>query len=279
MIIDGKAIAAEILNGLASQPAPKKFLAGVLVGNDPASESFQKLKEKTAQKLGVDYRIYRFPENSTNDDLRQKIGQITAHKTCGGLLVQLPLPAGLNTQYILNAIPQVKDPDVMSERSLGAFYTGRNKVLHLAAATTEVILRKTGFELAAKRVAIVGRGLLIGRPIAVWLLDKAQEVVVIGRGSDFSILKEADLVICAAGQAGLIQPTMLKDGAGVIDFGYSRSEMQSANGQAKLLGDLDSERLAMSDLRLAFYTPTPGGTGPILVAKLFENFYALNTET
>lgn len=107
-------------------------------------------------------------------------------------------------------------------------------------------------------------------------MGKAKEIYLLDEGSDFEILKQADLVISGVGQAGIIKLDMLKENAGVIDFGYSISEAQSANGKAQIKGDFDSERLALSDSRLAFYTPTPGGAGPILVAKIFENFYNLN---
>ena len=264
-IIDGKKLADGILERLKELPKPERFLAGVLVGENAASESFLKRKEKAAKELGVDFRLYRFPPDITNDALREEVGKIAAHKTCGGVIVQLPLPEHINRHYVLNTIPREKDVDVLGERALGAFYAGRNPVLPPAAGTVQEILSTIHYPLSTCRVAIVGRGLLVGRPIASWLMGQARELIVLGRNADLSVLKDADLVILGADKAKIVKPDMLKDEAGVIDFGYAEVE-------GKLHGNLDIS----GDLtRLAFYTPTPGGTGPILVAKLMENFFVL----
>ncbi|MFH1246629.1 MAG: bifunctional 5,10-methylenetetrahydrofolate dehydrogenase/5,10-methenyltetrahydrofolate cyclohydrolase [Candidatus Liptonbacteria bacterium] len=271
-IIDGKKIAGNVLDRLRKQPLPKKFLAGVVVGDDPASLSFQALKKETAKQLGVDYRIYELAAELGNDGLRREVGRLARQKPCGGILVQLPLPPHVSRHYVLNAIPREKDVDVLSERSLGAFYTRRNPIIPPVAGTVEEILRETKFDLREKVVAVVGLGLLIGRPIAHYLMGKTKKLYLLGKGSDFSVLEKADLVVVGAGSAGLIKPSMLKNGAAVIDFGYSTNE------EGKLAGDFDSTSdEAKKELsKLLFYTPTPGGTGPILVAKLMENFYTLN---
>ena len=269
MVIDGKKIAEELLSELKKKPIPQKFLAGVLIGKDLASESFQKLKEETAKKLGVDYRIYHLSDAESSDALRDEVGRIAMQKTCGGILVQLPIPAHLNKQYILNAIPKEKDVDVLGERAMGAFYADRGVILPPSVATVEEILKRVKFDLVGKTAAVVGPGFLIGRPIALWLMNRVRELFVLRRGSDYGVLKNADLVISGAGVAGLLKPEMLKHGAGVIDFSYSQNENQ------KLVGDLDVSALEAG--ALSFYTPTPGGTGPILVAKLLENCYTLNT--
>jgi methylenetetrahydrofolate dehydrogenase (NADP+) / methenyltetrahydrofolate cyclohydrolase len=267
MVIDGKAIAAEILERLRALPRPEKFAAGILVGNDAASASFQKIKERTAKTLGIDYRIYRFPSDISSDALRKEVGAIAAHATCGGIIMQLPLPEGVNSQYAQNAIPPEKDPDALSERTLGAFLAGRSKVLQPAAAVVDEIVRRTNFDLARAHVAVVGRGFLVGQPVATWLLRRARSMVVLGRNSDRELLRAADLVILGAGKESLVRAADLKAGAAVIDFGYA------AGTDGKLKGDLDPT----GGEELLWYTPTPGGTGPVLVAKLFENFYLLNS--
>lgn len=265
MVIDGKKIADDILNAL--QAKPEKFLAAVFVGDDKSSASFLAQKERAAKKLGVDFRLYKFPAEIKNDELREEVGKIAAHKTCGGVIVQLPLPEHLNRHAILNAIPPEKDVDVLGERSLGAFYAGRSKVLPPAVGAVEAILAEAKFApLNECAVAVVGLGILVGRPIANWAMRRAKETFLLRSTSDLEILKSADLVIAGAGKAGLIKPSMLKAGVGVIDFGYDDRR-----------GDFDAEAATESDpVGAAFYTPTPGGTGPILVAKLFENFYKLN---
>jgi len=277
MKINGLEIAKKIIENLKSKPRPKKFLAAILVGEDPTSLSFLNQKEKVAKELGVDFRIYQFPENIKNDELRREVNRIANQKPVGGVIVQLPLPEHLNKYYVLNPIPREKDVDVLSERALGAFYNGRNPVLPPAVGTIQEIIENCKLKIENLRVAVVGLGFLVGKPITVWLMGKCLEIYLLYKGCDFKILKNADLVITGVGQPGLIKPEMLKSGAGVIDFGYSISKSQSANRKAQIRGDFDTERLAISDVRLAFYTPTPGGTGPILVAKIFENFYRLTS--
>jgi methylenetetrahydrofolate dehydrogenase (NADP+)/methenyltetrahydrofolate cyclohydrolase len=277
MIIDGRKIAQEIIEKLKTRPAPEKILAAILVGENPASISFLKQKEKTAKELGVDFRIYKFPNNIKNDDLRKEAGKIANLKKVGGVIVQLPLPEHLNKRYILNAIPREKDIDVLGERALGAFYNGRSVVLPAAAGVIEEILATSHLPLATSKVAIVGLGFLIGKPIATWLMGKAAEIYLLDKGSDLSILKNADLVISGVGKAGLIKPEMLKKEVGIIDFGYTIIEMSNEQGvmSKKISGDFDSSLISHLS-SLFFYTPTPNGTGPILVAKIFENFYRLN---
>jgi len=140
MIIDGKKITEELLAELKKLPKPEKFLAAVLVGNDLASVSFLKQKEKVAHELGVDFRTYRRPTSIHQDELRKEVLAIANHKTCGGVLVQLPLPAHIDRQYVLNAIPREKDVDVLGERALGAFYAGRNPVLPPAVGVVQRII-------------------------------------------------------------------------------------------------------------------------------------------
>ena len=292
-IIDGRKIAQEIIDDLKSRPKPEKFFAAILVGDNPASVNFIKQKEKTAKELGVDFRLYNLSADLKNDGLRDEVRKIAEQKTCGGVIVQLPLPEHINKHYILNVIPREKDVDVLGERALGAFYTGRNPVFPPAVGTVEKILSTLNLELSTLSVAVVGLGFLVGKPISVWLMDKVKEVILLDKFSDLSVIKSADVVILGAGQAGLIKPEMLKDGAGVIDFGYSVAQapprtdadltLRHGSGQAltnaetkKISGDFDTNLPAISYQLLNFYTPTPGGTGPILVAKLFENFYTLN---
>lgn len=297
MIIDGRKIAEELINGLKEKFArekQRKFLAVFCAGENSAMESFVNQKEKTARELGIDFRVHKFSEEITQDELRKEASKIVLHKTCGGAIVQLPLPNHINPQYVLNAIPREKDIDVLGERALGAFYAGRNPVLPPAVGVVEEILRDANIRmhtndaneyLKNKNVAVVGLGFLVGKPVATWFMGKALEIYLLDKGSDFRILEDADVVICGAGVPGLIKPEMLKNDALVIDFGYSRKQM--ADGEWQIAGDFDSLSLetgnwkprartdsARGRLEIS-YTPTPGGTGPILVAKLFENFYTL----
>ncbi len=264
--IDGKGIAREIIERLKGEPAPQKIFAAILVGDNAASESFVKQKEKVAKELGIDFRIYRFPETSTNDSLRREVGKIANLSRVGAMIVQLPLPAHINAQYVLNAIPPEKDVDVLGERALGSFYANRNAIVAPSVAVCEELFVREGVELQKRNVAVVGLGVLVGRPIATWLMKKAKEVYALDQGSDLEIIKNADVVISGVGKAGLIGTEMLKHGAVVIDFGYSFDK------EGNIRGDFDHDELHPE----GWYTPTPGGTGPILIAKLMENYYLLN---
>jgi len=190
----------------------------------------------------------------------------------GGVIVQLPLLGQINSQYVLNAILREKDIDVLGERALGAFYAGRNPVLPPSVATVDAVIQNLEVKIKNCRVAVVGAGFLIGKPIATWLAGKVKELYILDIGSDLSILKQVDLVISGVGKVGLIKSEMLKENAIVIDFGYSIDE----SGKIKGDFDINDPRSKIQDP--CVYTPTPGGTGPILVAKIFENFYTLNNE-
>jgi methylenetetrahydrofolate dehydrogenase (NADP+)/methenyltetrahydrofolate cyclohydrolase len=270
MRIDGKKIATDITARLKALPKPEKFLAVVLVGEDKNSVSFIGQKEKLARELGVDFRLYKFPATAKNDELREEVGKIAAHKTCGGVVVQLPLPEGVNRHYVLNPITPEKDVDVLGERALGAFYAERGSVLPPAVATVAEILKSShgGDDsltfLKTKSVAVVGLGVLVGRPVATWAMWRAKETFLLRSVSDLAIARQADIVVTGVGKAGLISPEMLKSGAIVIDFGYDGGR-----------GDFAADESSAANEKI-HYTPTPGCTGPVLVAKLFENFYKLN---
>jgi methylenetetrahydrofolate dehydrogenase (NADP+)/methenyltetrahydrofolate cyclohydrolase len=274
MTIDGKQIATDIIAELKKQPKPKRFFAAFLVGENPASVSFLKRKEEAAKELGVDFRLYIFPETVSQDKLRKEVLKIAEHKKCGGAIIQLPLPATINPQYVLNAIPREKDVDVLGERALGAFYAGRNTILPPAVGVVNEILRIQNRELRIQDVAVIGAGKLVGQPIATWLTGRVAGLHVYDEHtSDVrSKLKDADVVISGAGVAGLFSAEDLKDNALVIDFGYGSKDGKSS-------GDFDSSPLKIENRKLKIdWTPTPGGTGPILVAKLFENFFLLNAD-
>lgn len=274
MTIDGKTIANEIIQKLKEQSADwrtEKFLAAFLVGEDSASISFLKQKEGVAKELGIDFRLYKFPIEITQDKLRKEVLKIVSHKTCGGAIVQLPLPERINRQYVLNIIPREKDIDVLGERALGAFYAGRNPILPPAVGVVEHILKIMNNELRIMNTIVIGTGSLVGKPVSLWLEDKVAELTIFNENTKNleKKLKSADLIISGVGKPNLIEPSMLKKDAAVIDFGCGLN-------QGKIHGDFNTKLPITNYQFLRFYTETPGGTGPILVAKLFENFYKLN---
>lgn len=271
MIIDGKKIAQKIFDELKKKDKPKKFFGAALIGSNLVSANFLKQKEKIAQELGVDFRIYKLPTEIKTDELRREIRRLAGVKPCGGFIVQLPLPSHINRHYALNAIPKEKDPDFLSEAALGAFYTGRHKLVPPSVGVLQEILRQRDISLERLRqltVCVLGFGFLIGKPIGFWLQDKVGELVIIDEKASHlrPKLKEADIVISGVGIPNLFNVSDLKNGAIVVDFGFDVEK-------EKVVGDFDCRDADSKDI---LYTPTPGGTGPILVAKLFENFYALN---
>ena len=273
--ISGKEIAKKIIDNLKSQPKPKRTLAAVLIGSNPASISFLKQKQKIAEELGVEFKIYEFnsEQRTTNNELRTEVEKLAKQEKIGGIIIQLPLPDHINRQDILNIVPQEKDVDVLNEFN-------QNQILPPAVGVVEEIIRNLKLKIKNYRVAVVGLGFLVGKPISEWLKDKCAELYLLDIGSDFSMLKNADLVISGVGKAGLIKPEMLKDEVIVIDFGYGidhetwSMKHGTKNEKLKIYGDFDASSSMLH--ASGFYTPTPGGTGPILVAKLFENFYKLN---
>ncbi|MEK7629924.1 MAG: bifunctional 5,10-methylenetetrahydrofolate dehydrogenase/5,10-methenyltetrahydrofolate cyclohydrolase [Patescibacteria group bacterium] len=275
--IDGKVIAEKIIGELKNRTKPTKFLAAVLVGDPPvggpATLSFLNQKEKVAKELRVDFRIYRFPETISHDELRKKVLLVAKHKTCGGVIVQLPLPASIRRERVLDVIPPEKDVDVLGKRAYEAFLSGTNPILPPVVGVLNKILITCNLQLSTIKVAVIGaKGFLVGKPISDWLEKKAKELIKIDIGDDINQIREADLVISGVGKSGIIKPEILKDGATVIDFGYSFD--QAVTG-AKISGDFDSSNQLLVVSKELRYTPVPHGTGPILVAQLFDNFYKL----
>jgi len=281
-----KEIAQKIIDGLKLKPAPKKILAAVLVEENSASVSFLRQKEKAAKELGIDFRVYEFPENILQDELIQKTEALAEQESVGGLIVQLPLNERIDNREILNAIPPKKDVDVLGERALGAFYAGRSKVLPPAVGVVEEIItnykpsRPAGVLLIANlRIVVIGSGSLIGKPISIWLERKTAELIILNSKTKNikEKLKDADVIISGAGKPNLFSAEDVKENAIIIDFGYSFIDGKiSGDFNASSIENCKPARpaggLKIENLR---YTPTPGGTGPILVAKIMENFYKL----
>ncbi|MDP2855675.1 MAG: bifunctional 5,10-methylenetetrahydrofolate dehydrogenase/5,10-methenyltetrahydrofolate cyclohydrolase [bacterium] len=271
VIVDGKNLAREILDSL--RPffvASKTAFAVISIGDDPAALSFIKEKSRAAGTLGIEFLHFNFTSDVSNKFLRAKIGEIAKRKFIKGIIIQLPLPQKFNTQYLLNVIPVDKDPDLLNERSFGAFLTGRFKIIPPAAETVKIILEKYGIVIKGKACVVLGSGRLVGLPVANWLMQEKATVFVLNEftKNPEKIAKKADIVVASVGKPDLITKNMIKKGAIVIDFGYGQK-----NG--KILGDVDFESVKR---RAGLITPTPGGTGPLLVAALFQNLRDLMKE-
>lgn len=295
MVIDGRKIADEILEELKDKIAKIKkppYLAAVLVGDDAGSRRFLELKKKAAKSIGVECRIYEFPEKISNGELRKKLNQIVKATTCGGMIVELPLPAHLNTQAILNTVPEEKDPDVLSQKAQGAFFAGRSEILPPSVEAVKQIFSAIGgpasggeesFNLKGKTAAVFGYGLLVGKPVSHWLTGQGVAVTVINEFTEnpAELSEKADIIVSGVGKPGLIKSDMVKEGAVVIDFGFAGTGgAKPAPGGSpehsvlqNVFGDVDFEEVSK---KASLITPVPGGTGPIVVAAVLKNFIELN---
>lgn len=258
MIIDGKKIAEEIK---ASLSAKGLKLAIVQVGDDEASNKFIEHKQKFAEEIGVETRIYNLPKNISTSQLRLKMAEISHIKENNGVILQLPLPKQINTQYVLNGIIPAKDVDVLCSRAFGDFVTGHSKILPPVVAAIKIIFEKYNIEVKGKNIVVVGAGRLVGKPAATWLINQEATVSVLNEFTpDISkFTREADIIVAGTGKPSLIKPDMVKDGVIIIDAG-------------SLIGDVDPAVEKKSSL----FTPVPGGIGPLTVAMVFKNLIELN---
>ncbi|TSD02741.1 MAG: methylenetetrahydrofolate dehydrogenase (NADP+) / methenyltetrahydrofolate cyclohydrolase [Parcubacteria group bacterium Athens0714_26] len=260
MIIDGKKIAEEIKSTLDSAGLK---LAIVMVGDDEASKKFIERKEKFAQDIGVETRVYNLPADISTTELRKKMAEISHIEENDGVILQLPLPVQINTQYVLNGIIASKDVDVLSSRSFGDFSTGRSKILPPVIGAIKEIFKRNNVEVKNKNVVVVGAGKLVGMPASVWLINQGATVTVVNEFTpDISkFTKNADIIISGAGKPWLIKPEMVKDNVIIIDAG-------------SLVGDVEPTVAEKASL----FTPVPGGIGPLTVAMVFKNLIELNKQ-
>lgn len=270
MIINGRKIAEEVLEELKNEISTKGLklrLAAVLVGDDVEFKKFVDLKGKAAERVGINFTIYRLPENIETGDLKNNMLEIS--EWSDGVLVELPLPKGIDQRVILSEIPVEKDVDVLSDRAQDLFYENKSKINPPAVEALKIVLEKNNISLKGKKVAVFGQGVLVGKPVAYWLEKQEAEVLVIRSKTEnpAEISKEADIIISGVGKPDLVKGNMVKDGVIVIDFGYGK------NATGKMVGDVDFESVA---LKASLITPVPGGMGPILIAAVLKNLVVLN---
>lgn len=270
MIIDGRQLASEIIEELKQERkkiAKKIRLAVVLVGNDSASLSFIKQKEKICQELEIDFRLYQYPLDIKTKELRQKISQICRNNYNRGVVVQLPLPEQIKSQSVLNAVLPLKDCDCLSEKNLGQFYTFRSRILPPTVAAIKFILEKYQILVRGENVLVIGRGQLVGKPAALWFMNEGATVLVSNsKTKDLKeLLKWADIIVSSAGVPNLINGDDIKEGVVVID-----AAVVSEAGQLK--GDCSFNSVKE---KTKIITPVPGGIGPLTVAFLFKNLLTL----
>jgi methylenetetrahydrofolate dehydrogenase (NADP+)/methenyltetrahydrofolate cyclohydrolase len=264
MKIDGKYIAGEILvathERLASlSHAPR--LVAITADSSAATESYLKIKKSQAERAGIHMEIVPCMEAPTTESLVRAVRDAAA--SADAIIVQLPLPASVDTKTVLDAIPPSLDADVLSHVARAQFSAGSDTALlpPVVAAVREILARNS-VVIKGKHAVVIGKGWLVGEPCAEWLTRQGALVTVLTRESgDLSVaLHKADIIVSGAGSPGIIQPQMLKQGVALIDAGTSES------GGA-VVGDADPLCVDIAEV----FTPVPGGVGPIAVACLFQN--------
>ena len=268
-LIDGKAISASVKQRVAKEVAEVKekgisvCLAVIIVGDDPASKVYVANKKKACEALGIISREYALPENTSEEQLLGLIDELNNDREVNGILCQLPLPRRLNEQRIINAISPLKDVDAFHPQNVGHIMIGDYSFLPCTPAGIMEMLKSEGIEVSGKHCVVIGRSNIVGKPMAMLLLQANGTVTVCHSKTRVlkEICREADILVSAVGKAGFVTADMVKPGAVVIDVGMNRE-----NG--KLCGDVD---FAAVEPIAAAITPVPGGVGPMTIAMLMCN--------
>ncbi len=270
MIIDGKIIAETILKNLEQRLKVLSFrplLCDVLVGTDSVAESYVNIKRKTSERIGLRFEVVHLPESISQADLLNQIAKIQNKPELAGLIVQLPLPTGINKQTVLDAIKPEFDVDCLGRINSQLFYGGKSNIAPPTAAAVRAILQSLPIDLSNKQILVIGQGELVGKPVTFLLKQQGLKVLIADSSTAnlANLTKSADVIISGTGQPGLITGQQIKPGATVIDAGTS----ESGGG---IVGDVD---FASVEPVAAYVSPVPGGVGPVTVAKLLENVVAV----
>lgn len=264
--MDGKALAAKVRADVARDVAALGHvgLATVLVGDDPASHVYIAAKQKAATEAGIDARDVRLPADTSEEDVLALVDRLNHDDEVDGILVQLPLPKGLDELATTDAIDPAKDVDGLTPMSAGYLMSGRPGLRPCTPRGCMRLLEETGVELAGKHAIVIGRSNLVGKPIAQMLLGASCTVTMAhSRTRDLAEhVGRADIVIAAVGRPSLVSGTWLREGAIVIDVGINRRD------DGTLCGDVDFDT---AKERASWITPVPGGVGPMTIAMLLGN--------
>ena len=269
-ILDGKTLAASIKKDLAVRTAALKAkgvtpgLGTVLVGDDPGSHSYVGGKHRDCQEVGINSIRVDLPASATQADVLAAIKDLNAAKECTGYIVQLPLPRGIDTQVILEAIDPAKDADGLHPMNLGRLVAGYDAPLPCTPRGIVELINHYKIPLAGAEVVVIGRGLTVGRPLGLLMTRKQENATVTlthtGTKDLAAHTQRADIVVAAIGQAHFLKASMIKPGATVLDVGISRTE-------SGLLGDVHPGVMDVA----AYVAPMPGGVGPMTRAMLLMN--------
>lgn len=268
-IIDGKSIASRINTDVEAQVKQLKQagiqpkLGVVLVGDDKSSHTYVKKKQQLAEAVGVDFALYYFPADTPQKKVLSAMKSAQKHDELTGMIVQLPLPEGFDQATILNAVQADKDVDGLSDISAGQVLMGTNTIVPPTPGAILSIIDELNYDVAGKTITVVGMGALVGKPLSMLLVNRHASVITCDSLTPDIKQKTrmSDIVITGVGKANLITKNMIRRGTIVIDAGI---DFVGKN----MVGDVDFEKVQKKAVAI---TPTPGGVGPITVAKLIEN--------
>ncbi len=269
-ILDGKSLAASIRAELQREVAAlvqrgvRPGLAVILAGDDPASKVYVRNKTRACEEVGVRSQQIDYPASVTQAELIARISKLNADPAVHGILMQLPLPKGIDAGRVLEAIAPAKDVDGFHEANLGALMAGRPGVVPCTPLGCVRLIERAGVQVAGRHAVVLGRSNIVGKPLAQLLLQRDATVTIChsksGNLADFT--RQADILIAAVGRAKLVTDAMVKPGACVVDVGINRLP------DGRLAGDVDFEAVRPI---AGWITPVPGGVGPMTIAMLLEN--------
>jgi len=268
-LLEGKPVALKIQDqikvGIASLSKPP-ILASIMVGDNPGSEAYVKSHKNAAENLGIVYQLHRLGLDTTEAQLIDSIKALNADKGVSGIIVQMPLPSGIDYKKISNFISPDKDIEGMHPVNIGRIVFGKAAILPCTAAAVMELLKETGIDLYGKEVVVVGHSEIVGKPLALLLLEKFATVTVAHIGTSKAgkleeHVRRAEVLIVAVGKAGLIKGEWIREGAVVIDVGINRVG-------DKIVGDVEFEGASS---KASWITPVPGGVGPLTVTILMRN--------
>ena len=269
-ILDGKSLAASIRADLKQKVAAlaqrgvRPGLAVILAGEDPASRVYVRSKVLASEQTGVRSELCEYPSSVSEDRLLDRVAALNSDPAVHGILVQLPLPKHVNAERVLEAVAPTKDVDGFHQHNLGALLAGRPKTVPCTPAGVMRLLAHAAVPLGGRHAVIVGRSSIVGKPLALLLLQRDATVTICHSKTEKleTVTRQADILVAAAGRAKLVTAPMVKPGACVIDVGVNRL----ADGT--LAGDVDFDAVKAV---AGWITPVPGGVGPMTIAMLLEN--------
>ena len=270
-IIDGKAISAAVrgeikenTQKLMAETGVQPGLAVIIVGTDPASQVYVRNKRRACEEVGFYSESYELPEETTQAELEALVDRLNGNPAIHGILCQLPLPKHLNEESILLRIAPTKDVDAFHPYNVGRIMIGNQKFLPCTPAGVMELIRRSGIDCTGKECVVVGRSNIVGKPMAMLLLQANGTVTIChSRTKDLSeVTRRADILVVAIGKADFITGDMVKEGAVVIDVGMNRTQ------EGKLCGDVDFDGVAPV---ASYITPVPGGVGPMTITMLLIN--------